>query len=133
VRDRHHGSCRVITGDNRVPRLTVSSRHTRLTWDVYADEGIVGIAIAASPDGSKVFVTGITTAKSGTGEIGTAAYDATTGALLWIGSYSPLGFSGIGRSITVSPDESKVFTTGAIWPGTDNNNPNTMVTAAYNS
>ena len=29
----------LITGDNRVPRLTVSSRYARLTWDVYADEG----------------------------------------------------------------------------------------------
>jgi hypothetical protein len=96
-------------------------------------QNIAGTAIAVSPDGSKVFVAGITTAKSGDGEIGTAAYDATTGALLWIGSYSPAGYSGIGRSIAISPDGSKVFTVGAIWPGIDNNNPNTMVTAAYSS
>jgi PQQ-like domain len=96
-------------------------------------QNIAGTAIAVSPDGSKVFVAGITTAKSGDGEIGTAAYDATTGALLWIGSYSPAGYSGIGRSIAITPDGSKVFTVGAIWPGIDNNNPNTMVTAAYSS
>src|SRR5215472_4289320 len=29
----------LITGDNRVPRLTVSSRYARLSWDVHADEG----------------------------------------------------------------------------------------------
>jgi outer membrane protein assembly factor BamB len=95
-------------------------------------QNIRGISIATSPDGSKVFVAGSTAAKSGAEEIGTAAYDAATGALLWIDSYHPAGFSGIGKSIAVSPDGSKVFTTGAIWPGLDNENYS-MVTAAYNS
>lgn len=99
---------------------------------VHRTQDIGGLAIATSPDGSQVFVAGITTAKSGAGEMGTAAYDAATGALLWIGNYNPPGFSGIGRSIAVSPDGSKVFTTGGIASSTDDH-LNAMVTAAYNS
>jgi hypothetical protein len=29
----------LITGDGRIPCLTVSSRHARLTWDIHATEG----------------------------------------------------------------------------------------------
>ena len=91
---------------------------------------IQGTANAVSPDGSKVFVTGLTPGKSGD-DYGTAAYDASTGALLWIGSYTRPGFTGIGRSVAVSPDGSKVFTAGAIFK--NGGLPTFMVTLAYNS
>ena len=29
----------LITGDGRIPCLTVSSRYARLTWDIHADDG----------------------------------------------------------------------------------------------
>src|SRR5207247_950822 len=40
-------------------------------------------AMAVSPDGTKVFVTGFSTGESGSDDIATAAYDAASGRLLW--------------------------------------------------
>lgn len=61
-------------------------------------------ALAVSPDGTKVFVTGVSTV----GTVATVAYNATTGAQLWVKRF----FGSAGRAITVSPDSSKVFITG---------------------
>jgi DNA-binding beta-propeller fold protein YncE len=61
------------------------------------------LALAVSPDGTKVFVTGW----ASVGTANTVAYDAATGAQLWVKRYF-----GAGRAITVSPDSSTVFITG---------------------
>ena len=61
-------------------------------------------ALAVSPDGTKVFVTGV----SAVGTVNTVAYNAATGAQLWVKRF----FGSAGRAITVSPDSSKVFITG---------------------
>jgi putative pyrroloquinoline-quinone binding quinoprotein len=91
-----------------------------------------GSAVAVSPDGSTVFVTGYTFGPTAYRGWGTVAYDATTGAQLWVVHFIHRTQDIEGTSITASPDGSKVFTTGAIWSSTDGN-PDTMVTAAYNS
>ena len=70
-------------------------------------------ALATSPDGSEVFVTG-TSDGSGTGnDYATVAYDASTGATLWSGRYNgPGNISDRPSDVAVSPDGSAVFVTG---------------------
>jgi len=74
-----------------------------------ADEAV---AIAASPDGSKVFVTGSSTS-SRSGDYLTAAYDAAGGGELWTARYDgPDHLLDRATAIAVSPDGLKVFVTG---------------------
>jgi DNA-binding beta-propeller fold protein YncE len=67
-------------------------------------------AIAVSPDGSAVFVTGQLLAPKTIDE-STAAYNAVTGAVLWTARYHAPGTAS-GASIAVSPSGSAVFVTG---------------------
>lgn len=73
-------------------------------------------AIAVSPDGSAVFVTGKVTTPSVPDEYsyGTVAYDAATGAQLWTATYAGLGMGAAVSGMAVSPDGSRVFVTGSI-------------------
>jgi hypothetical protein len=70
-------------------------------------------SIAASPDGSTVFVTGSSGVPGGAMEdYATVAYAAATGAVIWAKRY-PGGASSLGAtSVAVSPDGSTVFVTG---------------------
>ena len=74
-------------------------------------------AVAASPDGATVFVTGASTGTSATGvDYATVAYNATTSSRLWVARYD----SGHGpgsnvddaHSLAVSPTGKLVFITG---------------------
>ena len=71
-------------------------------------------AIAVSPDGSQVFVTG--ESSNGTGSttgFATVAYDASTGAQLWVARYDgPAAGLDDAVAVAVSPDGSRVFITG---------------------
>ena len=74
-------------------------------------------AIAASPDGSAVYVTGsVTNTTGGTNndDFGTIAYDAATGATRWVAIYSGEAATGAddARAIAVSPNGTKIFVTG---------------------
>ena len=60
-------------------------------------------AMAVSPDGSALFVTG-----SSCGAYATVAYDAATGTQLWVARVE----ESIASAITVSPDGRKVYVTG---------------------
>src|SRR3954447_4384429 len=70
-------------------------------------------AVAASPDGSTVFVTGQSDGTVGQGDYVTVAYDQSSGTQRWVRR-----FNGPGKhddhpyAIEVSPDGSTVFVTG---------------------
>ena len=69
-------------------------------------------ALAVSPDGSKVFVTGGVSTMTSNSDYGTVTYNATTGAQLWKALYQGPSSGGAAAVITVSPDGSKVFVSG---------------------
>ena len=70
-------------------------------------------AVAASPDGSMVFVTGGSRGSAGTDDFATLAYDATSGTTLWVKRYDgPSHGDDVAASAAVSPDGSTVFVTG---------------------
>jgi len=86
-------------------------------------------SVAASPDGTAVFVTGYsygTTA--GQVDYATVGYNAATGAQLWVKLYAGLARGGIGtqaHSVAVSPSGSTVYVTG------ESGNDSVYATVAY--
>jgi DNA-binding beta-propeller fold protein YncE len=79
------------------------------TYDLPGSVGGEALAIAVSPDGERVFVTGPDN------EVGyvTVAYRATTGGQEWDSVFAGFeGSAGVPYAIGVSPDSSKVFVTG---------------------
>ncbi len=66
-------------------------------------------SVVASPDGSTVFVTGTSTGTSSY-HYATVAYNAATGAQLWVRRYA--AEADMNASVAVSPDGSTVFVTG---------------------
>src|SRR5215472_10509399 len=69
-------------------------------------------AIAVSPDGRIVFVTGTSGPLNGVQEYATIAYSASTGRQLWLRRYSGAGGYALARALIVSPDGKTVFVTG---------------------
>ncbi len=70
-------------------------------------------AIAVSPDGTKVFVTGLSAAPGGYLNYVTFAYRASDGAVLWGRRYSSGALhNDVATAIAVSRDGTKVFVTG---------------------
>jgi hypothetical protein len=67
-----------------------------------APEVFSATGIAVSPNGAGVFVTGT---------LGTVAFNASTGAVLWVNDY-PVKSDKYGYAIAVSPSSSTVFITG---------------------
>jgi DNA-binding beta-propeller fold protein YncE len=74
-------------------------------------------SIAVSPDGSTVFVTGsssnTTTPNILDSAYATVAYGAATGAQLWVRRYSDGNHNANAGAVTVSPDGTRVYVTGA--------------------
>jgi hypothetical protein len=65
--------------------------------------------VGVSPDGSSVFVTGSSAGtNNGSTDYATIAYDASTGAKLWLERYGPAG----ARALGVGPHGSRLFVTG---------------------
>jgi outer membrane protein assembly factor BamB len=88
-------------------------------------------AIGVSPDGSTVFVTGESTGSTSGGDYATVAYNASTGAKLWVQRYNGSG-SGpdYASALGVSPEGSAVFVTGAAY---GSRNGEDYVTVAYDA
>jgi hypothetical protein len=89
------------------------------------------VAIAASPDGSRVIVTGRQTTASRHVRIVTTSYDATTGARQWRAFLAAQAKqSSFAEALAISPDSSKVFVTGSAGVG-NGAAPEQYVTAGY--
>ena len=82
-------------------------------------------AIAVSPRGGAVFVTGTSAY-----DFATVAYRAATGATLWTKRYDRAGGHDFGTSVAVSPDGRRVFVTGASEGRTRANDIATLAYAA---
>jgi PQQ-like domain len=90
-------------------------------------------AITVSPNGGTVFVTGTADVSATTNEFVTVAYDAATGAQLWVQRFSGGAKSGNdATALVVSHDSSAVYVTG--YSGTAFNPPSYhYVTIGYNA
>jgi len=79
-------------------------------------------AVAVSPDGSAVFVTGKSIAFAMTNDptydYTTVAYDAATGSRLWTRRCYKYGPDDSASAVAVSPDGNTVFVTGTSGNGT---------------
>jgi WD40 repeat protein len=78
------------------------------------DRGGSAVAVAVSPDSSRVYVTGSATGPGGHSRIATVAYQAATGRRLWVATYhGPVNTDTTAAALTVSPDGQQVFVTGS--------------------
>ena len=109
-----------VTGDSGVPDAPttlayVSSTGARLWSARYGGAPGTGVAVAPSPDGTRVFATGPTAGTvSGAVDYTTLGYDSAAGTQSWARVYqSPVNGANHVRDIAVSPDGSLVFVTGS--------------------
>ena len=108
---------RVVTGAGDSPGGRAGAQLSGGTtlWRAAYGLGFGGgaVAVAASPDSSRVFVTGSVTGPHGHSQIGTVAYRAVTGARLWVVRYhGPVNSNSTATSVVVSPNGREVFVTG---------------------
>lgn len=88
-------------------------------------------AIAVSPDGTKVFVTGFSAGTSTGYDYATVAYNASSGNTIWTKRYTTAGNADDeAKAIGVSPNGAKVFVTGY---GTFAASSQDYVTVAYDA
>jgi sugar lactone lactonase YvrE len=116
------------------PRIPMPCGHLQLSRWACRYNGPIGgadvaVDVAASPDGSAVYVTGSSAGYLSNDDFATAAYQAGTGQVLWTTRYDGSGFGDEATALTVAPDGSKVFVTGSSYVDGDSN----MATVAYDA
>src|SRR5205814_8989057 len=81
---------------------------SRFAWSAHT--GDEAFALAVSPAGTRVFVTGNASTRVGLGRGATVAYDAATGGLTWRASLQGFhsGYTN-GAAVGVSPDGTMVY------------------------
>jgi hypothetical protein len=101
----------LMIGVGATPALAASGD---LLWDVRYSQPAsfdAGTAVAASPDGSRVFVVGDLCTTDPV-DVAKVAYDAATGAQVWAATFNgPGNYVDRGEAVAVSPDGSRVFVT----------------------
>jgi dienelactone hydrolase len=86
------------------------------------DDADYGEAVAASPDGTRVFVTGYSDGGTSSYDYATLSYSVSTGALLWSKRYNGTGNgSDHAEAIMVTLDGSAVYATGYAFSTTSGN------------
>src|SRR5205085_8441039 len=111
------GYCDGKTGGANYATIAYSTADGAVRWsrryDGSAHTGDVSRAVAVSPDGSRVFITGRSHGALTGDDYATVAYDAATGAQLWASRYTgPRAGDDEATSLAVSPDGSTVYVTG---------------------
>src|SRR5262249_15556055 len=88
-------------------------------------------SVAVSPTGGTVFVTGSSAGAGSNDDYATIAYDAVTGAQLWVQRYNgPGNFADDVGKLVVSPGGGAVFVTGFSYGGSSGYD---YATIAYNA
>ena len=102
-------------------RAAAAAPGTQLWVSRYNGPGNGGdraLSVAVSPDGQRVFVAGRSRGSSGKADYATIAYNAATGARLWVSRYNGPGDGfDYAAKVVVSPDGTKVYVTGSIYGG----------------
>jgi outer membrane protein assembly factor BamB len=121
----HSGSAVFVTGNSSSAAGTVdyatvgydASTGAKLWANRYDGAGGAGgraLAVAVDPAGRRVFVTGESPGPGSGPDYTTIAYNAVTGARLWLSRYDgPVNGGDYAYGVAVSPDGSKVFVSGS--------------------
>ena len=89
-------------------------------------------SLAVSRDGKRVFVTGYSYGGKTGFDFATVAYDAATGAKLWLARFGSGSGNEYGNSLTVSGDGKRVFVTG-VSRGSRQDGAGDYATVAYDA
>jgi outer membrane protein assembly factor BamB len=100
----------------------------RYNWPSHGKD--YAVAVGVSPASDTVYVTGLSAGATSDMDYATVAYNAATGAQLWVQRYNGLGNSfDIPRSVAVSPAGDTVYVTGRSAGATSDD----YATVAYNA
>lgn len=123
------------TGDQYFDTLAYDARTGTQLWETIYNpsrQEDVAEALALSPDGATVYVTGLSYGQGSSSDATTIAYDAATGVQRWIARYNgPANGIDNAKAIGVSPDGQRVFIAG--WSDGVGVNSDDALTVAYDA